>query len=172
MFLEQLVPVPDAHATGDQVVDAVARAVPPGLEVSVMGAQNIKGTGLDWVYRWVALDRVQTALASLKSANPEVRRKGFDLLDGFEDHGIIDSGLAKHALPALVQAAVERRRAGAPRAARRRASPRSTPARSPGSSTPPPPCTGPRSGPAASRSGSTTSTACSAGGSAIGCSRI
>ena len=69
LFLEQLVPVEDAGATGDQVIDACARAVPPGLSVSIMGAQNIKGTGLDWVYRWVALDRVKSALEGLQSGN-------------------------------------------------------------------------------------------------------
>ncbi|HZI13513.1 MAG TPA: hypothetical protein VE153_24240, partial [Myxococcus sp.] len=103
MYLEQLVPVSDAGATGDQVVDACARAVPPGLSVSIMGAQNIKGTGLDWVYRWLALDRVGTALEALKGTSVEARRRAFESLETFEDSGLVDSGLARVVLPTLVK---------------------------------------------------------------------
>ncbi len=105
LFLEQLVPVHDSHATGDQVVDACARAVPPGMQVSIMGAQNIKGTGLDWVYRWLALDRVQGALETLRTGTPEARRRAMETLEGFEDWGLVDAGLARAVLPRLVETA-------------------------------------------------------------------
>ncbi|MBF5040765.1 hypothetical protein FGE12_00035 [Aggregicoccus sp. 17bor-14] len=106
LFMEQLVPVPDSHATGDQVIDACARAVAPGLQVSIMGAQNIKGTGLDWVYRWIALDRVKSALESFRLGAPDVRRRALEALEGFEDPGLIDSGLARRVLPALASEAM------------------------------------------------------------------
>ncbi|QSQ23833.1 hypothetical protein JY651_02280 [Pyxidicoccus parkwayensis] len=105
LFLEQLVPVDDAGATGDQVIDACARAVPPGLSVSIMGAQNIKGTGLDWVYRWMALDRVGSALEALRKGSAEARRRALESLESFADSGLVDAGLARVALPRLVQSA-------------------------------------------------------------------
>jgi poly-gamma-glutamate synthase PgsB/CapB len=103
LFLEQLVPVHDARATGDQIVDACARAVPPGMQVSIMGAQNIKGTGLDWVYRWLALDRVQGALEALRTGSPEARLRALESLEGFEDQGFVDAGLARAVLPRLAE---------------------------------------------------------------------
>ncbi|MCP3142699.1 hypothetical protein [Pyxidicoccus xibeiensis] len=105
LYLEQLVPVSDAAATGDQIIDACARSVPPGLDVSIMGAQNIKGTGLDWVYRWLALDRVGSALEALRKGSAESRRRALESLEAFEDAGLVDSGLARVALPRLAVSA-------------------------------------------------------------------
>ncbi|WP_148282389.1 hypothetical protein [Corallococcus coralloides] len=105
MMLEQLVPVSDSQATGDQVVDACARSVAPGMQVSIMGAQNIKGTGLDWVYRWMALDRVTTALKALEGTSVEARRRALESLETFDDSGFVDAGLARTVLPGLVSKA-------------------------------------------------------------------
>ena len=48
-------------------VEICARRVPPGVEAHVMGIQNIKGTGLDFIYRWVAIDNVHGLLTALES---------------------------------------------------------------------------------------------------------
>ncbi len=53
IFHAHIVIVPSAEASGDQVIDVVARTCPAGSSLRVMGVQNIKGTGLDFVYRWV-----------------------------------------------------------------------------------------------------------------------
>ncbi len=53
IFIAHLVTVPDPKASGDQIIDTVARSCPGGVRVRTMGIQNIKGTGLDLVYRWV-----------------------------------------------------------------------------------------------------------------------
>jgi poly-gamma-glutamate synthase PgsB/CapB len=53
IFQAHLVVLPSPEASGDQVIDVVARSCPAGATVRVMGIQNIKGTGLDFVYRWV-----------------------------------------------------------------------------------------------------------------------
>lgn len=42
----------DPSASGDEVVAAAVALVPPGLPMRMMGMQNIKGTGLDFVYQW------------------------------------------------------------------------------------------------------------------------
>ncbi|MFL5319258.1 MAG: hypothetical protein ACJ790_06340, partial [Myxococcaceae bacterium] len=113
LFLEQLVPVPNSAASGDYIVEVCARSVAPGLKLSIMGAQNIKGTGLDWVYRWLALDRVKTAISWLGSKDPETRRKALDSLETFDDYGLVDTGLAAASLPnrlALMELPEEQRR--------------------------------------------------------------
>jgi poly-gamma-glutamate synthase PgsB/CapB len=53
IFRSHLVLVPSKDASGDQIIDTVALSCPAGATLRVMGIQNIKGTGLDFVYRWV-----------------------------------------------------------------------------------------------------------------------
>jgi gamma-polyglutamate synthase len=98
LFEETVVIVHNPGETGDQIIDRVARSVPPGTEVACMGIQNIKGTGLDWVYRWVAVDKVLTALGRLASPRADVRAAALLELEGFEDHGLVDSGVARLAI--------------------------------------------------------------------------
>jgi poly-gamma-glutamate synthase PgsB/CapB len=94
LFYDTLVVVDDANETGDQIIDRCARAVPPGTAASVMGIQNIKGTGLDFVYRWLALDQTVARLARLDSSDREDRLAALRDLDGFEDYGLVDSAIA------------------------------------------------------------------------------
>jgi gamma-polyglutamate synthase len=98
LFLDQLVTVEDSGETGDQIIDRCARAVPPGTRVAVMGIQNIKGTGLDFVYRWLALDQTTARLHRLDSEDPETRRAALRELESFEDYGIVDTALASAVL--------------------------------------------------------------------------
>jgi len=101
LFHRKLCVVSDPDATGDQIIAYTARTCPPGAHVTIMGAQNIKGTGLDLAYRWLALGRVSEALRKLSSNRPTQRDAGFDELEGFEDYGLVDAGLAVLELDAL-----------------------------------------------------------------------
>jgi poly-gamma-glutamate synthase PgsB/CapB len=103
LFEDQLVVVEDANESGDQIIDRCARAVPPGTQVSVLGVQNIKGTGLDFVYRWLALDTTIARLARLPDGDREVRLQALRELDGFEDYGMVDAGVAAHVLASYAQ---------------------------------------------------------------------
>ncbi len=101
IFLATIVPLWDSGLTGDQVVDSIARACPPGFKVRVMGIQNIKGTGLDFAYRWVHFDRTSRLLKEL------ARSKGADAvrvaraLASSEGLGVLDLTAAE---PAIAQA--------------------------------------------------------------------
>jgi len=53
-FSRKLIVVANAEATGEQVLDRIVHKVPPGYLARTMGLQNIKGTGLDFVYRFQA----------------------------------------------------------------------------------------------------------------------
>jgi hypothetical protein len=94
LFEDLLVVVDDPGETGDQIIDRCARAVPPGTNASLMGIQNIKGTGLDFVYRWLALDQTSARLARLASDERATRITALRELDGFEDYGLVDAGIA------------------------------------------------------------------------------
>jgi hypothetical protein len=104
LFRDLLEVVEDAGIKGDGIVDVVARACPPGTKVVIMGSQNIKGTGLDFAYRWLALDAVCRDLAALESPVPKLRAEALARIEGFSDHGIVDLGelvahLAHHPAP-------------------------------------------------------------------------
>jgi hypothetical protein len=65
-----------------------------------MGIQNIKGTGLDFVYRWLALDTTIARLDRLDDTDRDARLQALRELDGFEDYGMVDAGIAAHTLAA------------------------------------------------------------------------
>lgn len=90
-FLAKLVVVEDFHATGDEVVATIAAAAPPGLLNRVMGLQNIKGTGLDFVYRWQAWDRCHEMLSRLGSDDPDLALGALRELVGFQEFGLLSA---------------------------------------------------------------------------------
>jgi len=100
LFEDQLIVVEDPGETGDQIIDRCARAVPPGTHVAVMGIQNIKGTGLDFVYRWLAFDKTLERLQRLDDPDPAVRVAALRELETFDDYGVVDAGLAAATLAA------------------------------------------------------------------------
>lgn len=99
MFRGQLNIVWNAGATGDQIIDQCARAVPPGVHVTIMGTQNIKGTGLDFIYRWLALDAVCLGLPKLDSDDEQTRQDALRSLDAHSDFGFTDTGMLVKRLP-------------------------------------------------------------------------
>ncbi len=107
--------LPDPGASGDTVVAAAAALAPPGLPVRMMGMQNIKGTGLDFVYQWV---RWRTLHADLQHLDGEAMR-GFDVA---RLTAVFHCDAVLEALPAgaPLRRAVEARRAELLEARRRR----------------------------------------------------
>ncbi|HVH06536.1 MAG TPA: hypothetical protein VNE71_11110, partial [Myxococcota bacterium] len=95
LFLAQVHTVEDSGATGDQIIQFCARTCPPGCDITLMGTQNIKGTGLDFVYRWLALDLVVKTLKEQHSPREDRRVAALAELESFEDHGLVDTGLAR-----------------------------------------------------------------------------
>lgn len=81
-------------ATGDQTVDFVCRHCPPGFTIHVHGAQNIKGPGLDWCYKWISLDKVTDAVKKLESERQWERYDALVWLTGFTEYGVMDGPVA------------------------------------------------------------------------------
>lgn len=97
LFLDRITILWNTGATGDQVIDFVTNSIPPGHLARVLGCQNIKGTGLDFVYRWLSIDRVDAALQKLES-NPSSRQELLAWLGSYNDFGLLD---ARQALTVL-----------------------------------------------------------------------
>jgi len=90
---ERIVVILDSGATGDQVILRIAQSVPPGLSARVLGCQNIKGTGLDFAYRWVSVGDVDAALSRLEG-EPRHREAALRWLRSHGDYGLCDVRLA------------------------------------------------------------------------------
>ncbi len=101
-FESKLAVLHDSDATGDQVIDFVARQLPPGLTLELLGCQNIKGTGLDFVYRFTSLGRVDHWLRLLDE-QPEDRGATLHQLLSHADYGLLDSKLALDAVSAALE---------------------------------------------------------------------
>ena len=74
-FSRKLVIIPDAEATGEEVVGRIVEEIPPGYLARTMGMQNIKGTGLDFVYRFHAWDICFQACEATQDRRAEVAEK-------------------------------------------------------------------------------------------------
>jgi poly-gamma-glutamate synthase PgsB/CapB len=88
-FMRRIVVVHDFHTSGDGVIDIIRRATPPGVVNRIMGIQNIKGTGLDFVYRWQAWDTCYQACAKLRSGKAALVEQGLHELAAFQEFGLL-----------------------------------------------------------------------------------
>jgi poly-gamma-glutamate synthase PgsB/CapB len=100
-FKRRVVVLPNSHATGDEVIRDIVGDTPPGLETRMMGMQNIKGTGLDFIYRWQSWDRHYQDGRMLLSRDPDSVLAAARNLAAVEDFGWLDFDYFR---PLLVQA--------------------------------------------------------------------
>jgi hypothetical protein len=96
LFLDRIQILWNTGATGDQVIDFITEQIPPGSRARLMGAQNIKGTGLDFVYRWLSVDSVEQRLRRL--SNPSARQETLAWLGSYADFGLLDATRARDEL--------------------------------------------------------------------------
>ncbi|AHI30313.1 hypothetical protein [Marinobacter similis] len=89
-FKRRIVVLPNSHATGDQSIRDMVNATPPGLDTHMMGMQNIKGTGLDFIYRWQAWDRHYQDGQQLLADDPARALAAARSLAAVEDFGWLD----------------------------------------------------------------------------------
>ncbi|MEO7654957.1 MAG: hypothetical protein ABIS23_04645 [Sphingomicrobium sp.] len=88
-FQQKIVVVDNYHASGEQIVRLLADMTPPGFRNRIMGMQNIKGTGLDFVYRWHAWEVVHLACADASSGDQARQQRGLQSLATFREFGVL-----------------------------------------------------------------------------------
>ena len=79
-FARKLIVVADPEATGEEVIRRIVDEIPPGYLARTMGMQNIKGTGLDFVYRFHAWDTCFEACEATQDRRLQVAQKGVEAL--------------------------------------------------------------------------------------------
>jgi hypothetical protein len=88
-FERKLIVIEDYYATGEQIVQTICSCTPPGFHNRIMGIQNIKGTGLDFVYRWQAWGKCYEGCRLLRSGDREEFGRGLRLLADFREFGLL-----------------------------------------------------------------------------------
>lgn len=100
-FERKLVVVEDYYISGEQLVKLIADKTPPGYLNRVMGIQNIKGTGLDFVYRWQAWDVCWRACEALESNDSQLVERGLKTLSSFHEFGVLSKERVARTLEAV-----------------------------------------------------------------------
>lgn len=103
-FQRKIIIIHDFYATGDQIIDRICDETPPGFLNRIMGIQNIKGTGLDFVYRWQAWQTCYDYCLQLRSKDPLVVARGVADLASFKEHGVLTEELVRSVIAELRQA--------------------------------------------------------------------
>jgi poly-gamma-glutamate synthase PgsB/CapB len=88
-FLSKIIVVSDYYTSGNQIVELIAQRTPPGFHNRVMGIQNIKGTGLDFVYRWQAWQACHQAAQPLRADKLTLTPQAVAPLAAFQDYGVL-----------------------------------------------------------------------------------
>ncbi len=88
-FVDKIVVIDDYFSTGDALIQKINNATPPGYLNRIMGLQNIKGTGLDFVYRWQAWDVCHLACSQLHSKDQTVIAQNLRVLTMFKEYGLL-----------------------------------------------------------------------------------
>lgn len=89
-FQTKLIVVEDYYASGNQIIELITQHTPPGFLNRIMGIQNIKGTGLDFVYRWQAWQACYNAAQPLRAADKSVlTSQALAPLAAFQDYGVL-----------------------------------------------------------------------------------
>lgn len=88
-FNSKIVVIWDHHASGNRIINIITEETPPGLHNRIMGIQNIKGTGLDFVYRWQAWDKCYKYCKQMLEGNQKEFEEGLSNLSTFQDFGVL-----------------------------------------------------------------------------------
>ncbi len=94
LLASRVVPLLDSLLTGDQVMHRLVTTAPPGCRMRAMGIENIKGTGLDFVYRWLSIHRILDTLARFDGADRTVALEVLRSLAAHPDLGVADTAQA------------------------------------------------------------------------------
>ncbi|MBW1880841.1 MAG: hypothetical protein JRJ84_21005 [Deltaproteobacteria bacterium] len=98
LFGSRGLPLANPALSGDQVLHAVAMTAPPGAQLRVLGSCNIKGTGLEFVYRWLSIHKVLGWAEALPNANADPCRDIVRAMSAHPNYGVADTRVAVAAL--------------------------------------------------------------------------
>jgi gamma-polyglutamate synthase len=96
-FFAKFIVVDDYYASGNKITQIIAQSTPPNFFNRIMGIQNIKGTGLDFVYLWQSWDRCHDACRLSQTKDPVKILEGLRILANLKDFSLLsETGLREH----------------------------------------------------------------------------
>lgn len=90
-FRSRIEIVRSPFVTGEQLVKLICDQTPPGYTNRILGMQNIKGPGLDWVYRWQAWDKIHAAGEMILNGHRGEATRGLQFLASFQEYGLLSA---------------------------------------------------------------------------------
>jgi len=94
----RLVIIDDIHASGNNIIARICEETPHGFHNRILGCQNIKGPGLDFVYRWQAWEVCYQACQQLVSNDEVIAERGLRFLASFQEFGPLCEETVRHTL--------------------------------------------------------------------------
>ncbi len=102
-LFDRIVIVYDPMTSGEAIVNLIAKETPLGFDNRVMGMQNIKGTGLDFVYRWQAWEACYNSCQKLYSKKQIEVAEGLLELKSFKEFGSLSKSHVEQTLKQVRQ---------------------------------------------------------------------
>ncbi len=90
-FSSRIEIVRSPFVTGEELVNLICEQTPPGYFNRIIGMQNIKGPGLDWVYRWQAWDKIHAAGDMILRGSRGDAIRGLQFLASFQEYGLLSA---------------------------------------------------------------------------------
>ena len=94
-FEQKFVIIDNYHANGEYIIHQIYRHTPPGITNRVMGIQNIKGTGMDFIYRWIAWETCHRACQEIMLNSKQKAQQGLKDLLSFQQFGLLSEELVQ-----------------------------------------------------------------------------
>ncbi len=98
LFSSRIVAVSDYHTPGGVLAHRILHDAPPGARIRAMGIQNIKGTGLDFVYRWQAWDNHAAQCIALQAGDGEAALAAAQGLAASTELGVLEAETVRAAI--------------------------------------------------------------------------
>lgn len=100
-ILERFVTIDNPYILGDEIIEIIANRTPKGYLNRIIGIQNIKGAGLDFVYKWLDWEAIYLSMEKLKSKDEAIAISGLKELSTIKNFTI----LAKESLRESIESA-------------------------------------------------------------------
>lgn len=97
-FVARIDIIHSPFVTGEQLMNLICEQTPPGYSNRILGMQNIKGPGLDWVYRWQAWDKIHAAGEMILNGSRREASEGLQFLANFQEFGLLSADYMQNLL--------------------------------------------------------------------------
>jgi gamma-polyglutamate synthase len=107
VFFSKIKIIADKSATGEEIISEISELVPKNITTRIMGLQNIKGTGLDFVYQWEKWSKLHKACESILIGSEPQFNKGINHLLEYSSYGLLAKKKIEEVLKQKLRYSVE-----------------------------------------------------------------